>query len=280
MITFPKYINSLLKIVVGISPSLIILSNFSLPSQAQTNPNPNQPQTKNPTVVQRIQLPTPTDRGTPERTEAGGRRIQFPSSQNRGTPQRTGAGGRRGSSCIPTNNGQQSLTALMPTWDNQGKTVKDNFILYVYVPKTTTKTGEFVVIDDQGNDIYQTNFTPPTQPGIVQMTIPASASLKVGKKYQWYFTLICDPDDRSKDEYVSGLVERTTLGTLLNNSLKQASPLKQAEIYAQKNIWHDTIQNVASVRTEYPEVWRDLLKSVGLEKFAKEPFIDVVTTKP
>ncbi|MBD2294696.1 DUF928 domain-containing protein [Anabaena sphaerica FACHB-251] len=265
-----KYINSLFKIAIALSPSLIIISTFSLPSLAQPTPTPG------------LRFPEAPNRDSPERTGAGGRRIQFPSGQDRGKPQRTGAGGRRGrqNSCIITDNGQPSLTALMPTSDNQGQTVVENPKLYVYVPKTTTQTGEFVVIDDEGNEVYETNFTPPTQPGIVQLSIPTSASLKTGKKYFWYFTLICNSEDRSQDEYVSGSLERTTLGSLLNSSLQQATPLKKAEIYAKNKIWYETISNVASLRTEDPEVWTDLLKSVGLEDFAQAPFVDFGKPKP
>ncbi|AFZ56563.1 DUF928 domain-containing protein [Anabaena cylindrica FACHB-243] len=256
-----KYINSLTlgKIAVGISPALITLSTFSLPSSAQLSPS--------------LQLPT-----TPNSKLLA--QLQFPSAPDRGKPQRTGAGGRRGNSCIISQNDQPSLTALMPTWDNNGQTVSNNPELYVYVPQINTKSGEFVLIDEEGNEVYQTNFIPPDQPGIVKLTIPSNADLKVGKKYQWFFTIVCNSEDRSQDEYVSGSLERTTLGSLLNNYLQQVAPLKQAEIYAKNRIWHDTISNAADLRTENPDVWLQLLKSVGLEELEKEPFVDFGTPKP
>jgi Domain of Unknown Function (DUF928) len=262
----PKYINDQGKIAVGLSSVLLMVSIFSLPSLAQSTPS--------------LQFPTGFNRGRPQRTSAGGARLIFPSAPDRGSPQRTGAGGRRGNSCISSENSQPSLTALMPTEDNEGQTVAANPTLYWFVPQTTANSGEFVIINDQGNEIYKKNFIPPNQPGIVQLTIPDSASLKTGKQYQWYFTLICNSEDRSQDEYLSGLLERTTLGSLLNSSLQQAAPLKKAEIYANNRIWHDTLSNVAALRTENPTVWTDLLQSVGLEKFAKEPFVDFGTPKP
>ncbi|MFM2062949.1 MAG: hypothetical protein RLZZ507_2619 [Cyanobacteriota bacterium] len=269
MMNLQNPINYLLKIAIRLSPALIILvilSSSNLPTLAQTEPS--------------IKFPTGHDRGRPKRTQAGGARLIFPTTQDRGAPQRTGAAGRRGNSCIITENGQPSLTALMPTSDNHGQTVTDNPILYIYVPKSSTKIGEFVVIDDQGNDIYRTNFTLPSQPGIVQLTIPTSASLKIGKTYQWYFTITCNPEDRSQDQSIFGALERTTLGSLLNTSLEQATPIKRAKIYAKNKIWYETISNVASVRTENPELWTDLLNSVGLEEFAKVPFVDFGTPEP
>lgn len=273
MIKLQKYINSFLKIVVGCSPSVIILSTFSLASVAETtsiksfntSSNRNQTQIKSSVFAQL---------------------IQFPSAPDRGAPLRTGAGGRRGISCIHTNNTNDtnnqklSLTALMPTWDNQGKTVTSNPNLYVYVPTTITKIGEFVVINNEGEEVYQTNFIPPKQPGIVKITIPDSASLEIGKKYDWYFTLICDSEDRSKDIYLSGVLERSKLGLLLNKYLQKATPLKKAEVYANNRIWYDTIRNVAAVRTENPDVWTALLQSVGLGDLATEPFVDFGTPKP
>lgn len=264
MITLQKYINNLLKTAVGLSPTLIILSTFSLPSLAQITPN-HLPKTAPTQQIKNLQL---------------AQMIKFPSSADRGKPKRTSAGGRRGDSCLIIEKNKPSLTAIMPTWDNQGKTVKDTSSLYIFVPQNNTKTGEFVLIDEQGNNTYQTNFTPPNQAGIVEVNIPSSASLKAGKKYYWYFTLICDSEDRSKDEYVSGLLERTTIGSLLNSSLQQATLLKQAEIYAKNNIWHDTIINVVALRQENPQIWVSLLESVGLKEFAQEPFVELGKREP
>jgi hypothetical protein len=260
-INLPNYINAAVKIAFKVSPALLLLLTLSVPSLAETDSrqpeksqsNPNKTPTKNPPTASL---------------------IQFPSLPDRGQPKRTGAAGRRGNSCVVTQKDEPSLTAIMPTWDNEGKTVNTKSTLYVFVPQNNTKTGEFVVIDDQGNDIYQTKFTPPNQAGIVPVNIPASANIQIGKKYQWYFTLICNPDDRSEDEYLTGTLERTTLGSLLNRYVQQATPLRQAEIYARQNIWYDTIHNIASLRSENPELWISLLESVGLEELVNQPFID------
>ncbi|WP_413172128.1 DUF928 domain-containing protein [Anabaena azotica] len=266
MMNFQKYINTVLKIVVGLSPALIILSNFCLPTLAQSTSSPKPPQQP--------------DRDSPGTRGTAGSRFGFPSTSGRGAPSIIRGGARRGNSCVTTKNEKLSLTALMPTWNNEGQTVSENPNLYVYVPKTTSKLGEFLLIDDKGNEVYQTNFIPPEQAGIVQVSIPATAALKIGKKYQWYFTIICNSEDRSQDEYVSGLLERTTLGSLLNLSLQQAVPLQRAEIYAKNKIWYDTISNIAPFRQENPEAWAELLSSVGLEQFINEPFVELGTAKP
>ncbi|NET73914.1 MAG: DUF928 domain-containing protein, partial [Sphaerospermopsis sp. SIO1G2] len=181
MITQKNFINnSLLKIIAGLFPTLIIASTLSLPSLAQT--------TTNNSVKTESNLNIKTRKNTQTQ-----RVIKFPVSPNRGQPKRSVAGGRRGITCLVTNNEKSSLIAIMPTWENEGKTVQDTSSLYVFVPENNTKIAEFVLIDEDGNEAYLKNFVPPNKPGIVQIDIPASANLKVGKNYQWYFTLICDP---------------------------------------------------------------------------------------
>ncbi|MEA5619380.1 DUF928 domain-containing protein [Cronbergia sp. UHCC 0137] len=231
--------------VVGISPTMLIVS--ALPGQLLAQPSP-------------IKIS-----------------LEFPSADPRGNPQRTVGGGRRGASCISVESGKPSLTALMPTRANQGNTVANNPQLYWYIPKTTATIGELVVKDELENEIYQTNFTVPGSPGIVKLTIPESATLKTGQKYRWFFTLICNPEDRSQDEYTYGSLQKTTLSSSLDSYLDAATPLKKAEIYAKYNIWQETLSNIAELKTEKPKEWEELLKSVGLEAIAKEPFLNCCT---
>ena len=267
MINLPTYINQSLKKAVQLSPALILFFLFTLPSLAQTN-------------ISNLGKTEFNSRKQETKPSRNLQLIQFPSSPDRGKPKRTGAAGRRGSSCISTQDDEPSLTAIMPTWDNEGKAVDTTSTLYVFVPKNDTKIGEFVVIDEEGNDVYQANFTPPSQPGIIPITIPPTVDIKIGGKYQWYFTLICNADDRSEDEYLTGSLERATLGTLLNNSLQKATAFKKAEIFARQNIWYDTIHNVASLRNQNPQLWISLLESVGLEKLANQPFVEITKTEP
>lgn len=206
--------------------------------------------------------------------------LQFPSGDPRGKPETTTGGGRRGFSCIRLEQGKPSLTALTPRRDNQIKTISDNPTLYFYLPKTTATTGEFVLKSEEDDDVYQTTFTLPNNSGIVQLHIPSSAGIKAGKKYQWYFTLICNSEDRSGDEYTQGFIQRATINSSLNQDIQQATPLKQAEIYAKNDFWTETITNIAQLRTQKPDEWKELLKSVGLEVIAEEPLLECCQQKP
>ncbi|MEA5620746.1 DUF928 domain-containing protein [Cronbergia sp. UHCC 0137] len=258
----PKYLEFVGKLAARLSPTLLIL--FTLPSQVLAQSLP---------MEISIKFPKADNRGTPERTGAGGGRLINPAWP---PPKAT-----RGSSCFQLETGQLPLTALMPTQDNLGQTISPTPTLYWYVPQTAAKSGgELVIMNDEGRITYKTRLKVADRSGIVQHTIPATAALEIGKSYQWYFTIICDSEDSSKNVFVSGTIKRTTLGSLLDNYLQQATPLQQAEIYAKNQIWIDTLNSVAKVYTQKPSEWEELLTSVGLSAIAKEPLLDCCIAEP
>ncbi|MEA5574991.1 DUF928 domain-containing protein [Anabaena sp. UHCC 0451] len=205
--------------------------------------------------------------------------LEFPTGDSRGTPKSTLGGGRRGVSCITLDEGKPALTALMPKRDNKSLTVSATPEFYFYVPKTTAITGEFVLRNGE-KDIYQTTFKLPEKSGIVKLQIPPTSNLKTGSTYKWYFTIICNADDRSSDEYTDGIIERTAITPSVNKALQQATPLKKAAIYAQYDLWPETITNIAQLRSEKPDIWKKLLKSVGLEVIAEEQLLNCCQPNP
>lgn len=191
--------------------------------------------------------------------------LEFPPTDNRGAP-RTGGGGTRssGNSCV--NKEGIPLTPLMPTRDNVSKTVKNNPTMYWFAPETTAKTGEFVLLDGKGNEVYYTRFNLPDKPSLVKLDLPNSLSLEKEQYYRWYFTLVCNESARSQDVYVEGFVQRIELPSEVQNTLQDASAMKQAEIYAANGVWNETLNIVEELRTVNPSAWQELLTSVELEK--------------
>lgn len=205
--------------------------------------------------------------------------LEFPSGDSRGAPESTVGAGRRGVSCITLDEGKPSLTALMPKRDNKSRTVSETPELYFYVPKTVATTGEFILrLEDE--DVLYTTFKLTGKPGIVKLQIPSTATLKPGSTYKWYFMIICNPSDRSADQYTEGIIERVDIDPSLNKALEQAAPLKQAEIYAKYDLWPETISRIAQLRTEKPDEWKELLKSVGLETIGEEKLLDCCQPNP
>lgn len=131
----------------------------------------------------------------------------------------------------------------MPT-SNVGITVAANPTFFWYVPKTTAETAEFVIVDDNRNDVYRTTFALSGTPGIVKLKLPGTVSLKVGKNYLWQFEIICDPLNRQiKDKkYVQGLVRRVEVSPNLKTKLEDAvSPLVKAKLYADAGVWPEAL---------------------------------------
>ena len=111
----------------------------------------------------------------------------------------------------------------------------------------------------------------------MKLNLPKNVNLTTNQEYTWTFTIICDPLDRSADQSVKGTIEKIEISSDLKNSLENATPLQQAEIYAKAKIWSDTIALVADLRTsdpaEWEAEWKELLGSVGLGQIASEPFV-------
>lgn len=201
--------------------------------------------------------------------------LKFPPTEQRGATSSTiGGGARRGDSCIEP--GVTPLTALMPR-DNVVTTAAANPLLFWYVPKTTAKSAEFVLLDDNQNEIYRTTFALASTPGIVYLRPPASTALKVGKTYQWQFALNCPVESLDDDpviEFIQGQLQRTAVSSELKSKLAQAQPLEQARLYANARIWPETLMIVAQLRSSYATEWQELLESVGLDDtISKAPFV-------
>jgi hypothetical protein len=202
---------------------------------------------------------------------------------NRGLPDgRQEGGGVRGGNCP---NIQNKLVALIPA-TNIGLTVAESPTLYWYVPETasaeTALAMEFVLQDEDGKEVYNSGKLPALgSAGIVSYTMPAKSSkpLEVGKNYQWFFSIICNPDDRSGDVRVQGWVKRVEKSLTLAQELEAASEKERPFIYARESLWFDTLSSLAQLQRQNPgnetfaTKWEELLNSVSLGNLAKAPFV-------
>jgi tetratricopeptide (TPR) repeat protein len=183
-----------------------------------------------------------------------------------------------GEVCLP---GKQRLTALIPEVDVQ-RTTTANPTFFFYVPQTSAPVMELVLQNDQEQVIYQKTWAVPSKPGIINLTLPTDANapgLKFGKSYKWYFSLICDRNERSSDYVINGAIERIAPPQKLKTQLEKAKPEEQAAIYALSGFWEDSLTLLAQLRQTRPNDlsikndWEDLLRSEGLEEIVKEPFL-------
>jgi len=193
----------------------------------------------------------------------------LPSGPKRSSSGRTSGAGSRGSCNIPKTS---KLIALIPEDDRAETTISSNPKFFVYIPKHEVESAEFQIINESGEEVYSIELDISETSGIVKLSLQKSLSLKINQEYTWRFTMVCDPWDRSGDIFVQGIIKKVEISSELENSLKNATPLEEAEIYKKAKIWNEAIATSANLRNSNPTKWEELLKSVGLEEIASEPF--------
>ncbi|MBD2326184.1 DUF928 domain-containing protein [Alkalinema sp. FACHB-956] len=199
--------------------------------------------------------------------------------KNRGLPGRREGGGTRGA--CPTLQADQrklqdSVVAIVPQ-DNVITTTSDHPTLMWHVPQTSATSASFVLLNEQGDELYSQDFALSGKAGIVRLSIPKTAqSLRVGQTYQWKFALVCDADDRSGDLVTEGWIERVNLPEDVQRKL-QILPVKEhSNLYAESGVWQEAVNILADLREQNPNPavqndWKSLLQSVDLGDLAQEP---------
>lgn len=195
----------------------------------------------------------------------------------------TAGGGTRGGKCQQEqNNPGIPLTPLVPDKslaNGWGLTTESNPKFFVYLPTTSATTAEFVLKDEQENDLYRTKLTIKNQRGISSINLPKnSVQLEVGKSYHWYFSIICSSKNRRQDTSVNGWIRRVSLPENLASQIKTASERDRSKLYAQNGIWHEALATLAEARRKNPtnpelaSEWKKLLESAKVEEISDVPF--------
>jgi hypothetical protein len=213
--------------------------------------------------------PPPVGSGPPHRDTAG-TEVQPPPPVDGAPPEREPAGTR--GSCEKTN---QPFTPLLPVTKSgfSGYTLTEHPTFWFYVPYKTNSisSGKFSLEDEEGNTFYRTSFKLPNTPGFVSISIPTTEKpLEKNKQYRWTFTLYCASQDPSELPRVwhRGTVQRVDMPAL-ETQLKTATLEERINLYLENSIWYDAPTDLAKIR-ERPQVWRNLLKAMGLEQLAQE----------
>lgn len=213
------------------------------------------------------------------------RALRFP---NVGTPRRrTSAAVRGEAGTVPDscgNSTNEQLVALLPPTE-PALTVAEYPTIFVSLPRTSAKEAEFILAKDNDGEkevLYETTVTLPRNPGIVSVSVPNNKTLpplEVGKSYRWYFSVICNSQDRSDEPHIEGEIQRVKPSPNLVAELKNASPRDRAALYAEAGIWYNALNSIAQLRRSSPNDrviaadWAELLKSVGLDTISQKPLI-------
>ncbi|NJN59383.1 MAG: DUF928 domain-containing protein [Leptolyngbyaceae cyanobacterium SL_5_9] len=202
--------------------------------------------------------------------------IRF-NSPSLGAPGNREAGASRSAPCAASDRG---LVALLPE-TNLGLTTQAYPTFFAYLPPTTATTAEFILYHEGTDElVYSTSFEITGDSGIASIQLPEQAGqmpLEVGESYYWYFTIVCNPADRSADMTVQGGIQRVAPDSNLLSQVEAAQPQEIPVIYAAAGIWHEALSTLVDLNRANPNdptVSADLdelLGSVGLEAIANEP---------
>ena len=192
---------------------------------------------------------------------------------DRGTRNSYG-GGTRGD-CF--SDGQKPLTSLTPKTNNkQELTLASHPTIFIYVPENTAIAGEFILKDSTQKKVYEDIVSLPNSQGIIDIKIPTDQpELKVGKNYNWTFSLICETP--IPEAVVEGSIQRVNPSADLTIKLQETPDSDRWLIYSEAGIWYEALVTLAEqIRSNPNDVkltseWQKLLNSVGLNEVATEP---------
>jgi hypothetical protein len=175
------------------------------------------------------------------------------------------------------------LIALVP-FDVDGvpfveQTISDRPTFWFYIPylPISRRNAEFVLIDENEDDVYSATFSLSQKDGIAGLQLPTTVPpLKIGKNYQWVFSVICNPLNRSGDATVNGWVERVPESSTLNSRLKLATTTEKISIYTEAGLWYETLSSLSILWKNSPQDenlkknWIDLQQRLGIIRISSE----------
>ncbi|MBD2074254.1 DUF928 domain-containing protein [Phormidium sp. FACHB-592] len=204
-------------------------------------------------IIQLAQSGSPPPRKNPGSSVSGGRRDPIVCPQDVNMPK--------------TDSG---LIALSPT-TKPGTALAERPSFLVYVPKTNAKTAEFSLRDAKGRGVYRTTLALSDTSGILSLSLPAQAPpLKVGEQYTWFFAIVCDPNRRLSDRFVTGMVQRIEFDPVRLGQIQQAPLREQVALYQKADAWYDTLAALLELQRTQPNdssihtLWNKFLQAGGV----------------
>jgi Domain of Unknown Function (DUF928) len=260
----PRF-NQILNYKLVVASSLVLFGCTQVQAQP-LNPSPNQPDAPLPSVIF-VAPPLPPGTGAP-------------------TGRRSGAGSR---GCRNTNEEaaaiEKHVTALVPSIPSNespgaefvgGLTAAERPTFWFYVTYQPPFTGKFILQDKDENLVYETDVILPTNPGVIQISLPSNVPpLEIGKLYNWYFKIRCNPNSPTLS-FVHGWIQRTSLNPALSSQLQNATPQQKVALYARNGIWYEALTIAAELKrnNSNDRNWSDLLEAVGLSEIKAEAIVE------
>ncbi|AFZ52262.1 DUF928 domain-containing protein [Cyanobacterium aponinum AL20118] len=195
--------------------------------------------------------------------------LEFPSAPERNPPKSTAAGGRRGG-CVQ---GDLPIKAITPGDDNKIKTISSQPPFYIYIPKTKADSAQFLIKSEDGTQLDFQEIAIENGDYIIEINLSDQINITEGQTYTWEISLVCNPMFINSGNYTKGTIERVSLDELTQTQLEMTGDtLDKAQIFANADIWTETLINVIAVKESQPQEWIELLTSVGLHDYAEKSF--------
>jgi hypothetical protein len=164
-----------------------------------------------------------------------------------------------------------------------GETLEAHPTFWFYVPyqANSIDSGKFTLEDAAGNPVYQSRLALVDTPGFVKISLPTTEKpLDKDEQYRWTFMLYCVSEAESEADELSILLSESNFvfheGTIrrvedanLEAQLQSATLDERVNLYLDHEIWYDASANLTEIR-DRPQVWRRLLRAMGLEQLARE----------
>jgi len=204
---------------------------------------------------------------------------------------RYAAASRNPDKCRPIDPTAPPLTALLPDDQTPALTSSEHPAFWFYVPYSLTPdpaqfTLRFVLQNEQHQTLYETRFAvadPLPQGGVISLRLPSpKAALEVGKSYRWYLLIYCDDTDEIyAPAFVNGTIRREPLTPDLERQIAQAPLQDRFLLYAQAQLWYDTLaaldaRSVTAAESTLPSDWSAVLQGVGFTDTAMLQHSNVV----
>ncbi|MEL7333036.1 MAG: DUF928 domain-containing protein [Cyanobacteria bacterium J06560_2] len=203
-----------------------------------------------------------------------------------GLPGRRIGGGTRGGRIFVN---EYDYLAALVTADNLSTTTAEQPSLIFYLPEMVNEqTVEFVLRNAHDEVVYETSFQAKKSGGMVRIeATDETTTLALNETYQWYFSIVPDPTNRSTDVTVYGNIQRVDPAHWLSeqqidlaqlSKIEQESPLVHARMLHQEaDLWHDAaivlenLLNENPADTEVTAALTQLLEVAGLSAVVEIP---------
>jgi Domain of Unknown Function (DUF928) len=189
----------------------------------------------------------------------------------RGAPAGRVGGGTRGS-------GEEKAYLLVLAPDHVGLTAQEQPSLYWFLSAPTEFPVEFTLIEGKAaKPLIERRLDPLKKPGVQRIRLADyGLNLQDNVLYQWFITLIPDPERRSKDILSGGFIQRTQATGELRERLDNKDKTIAVHIYAEAGLWYDAFMTVCHLIETFPDdvhlrqMRASLLEQVGLDQVAKD----------